>query len=132
MLETLELSDPNAVAEKPVKATARADEALESAAVRATFWTVMEYGCSMALRVVNSVVLTRLLMPETFGLMMFVMTIIVGIGLMSDIGLGPSVIRSPRGDDPVLLNTVWTLQVLRGAGIFLIILILTWPMAKLY
>jgi hypothetical protein len=47
MLETLQLSAPGTVTEKPIKAKARADEALESAAIRATFWTVMDYGCSM-------------------------------------------------------------------------------------
>jgi O-antigen/teichoic acid export membrane protein len=132
MLEILELSGPNSVTEKPVKARARADDALESAAIRATFWTVMDYGCSMALRVVNSVVLTRLLLPESFGLMALVATLIVGISLMSDIGLGASVIQSRRGDDPILLNTVWTLQVLRGAGIFVVSLVLAWPMAHFY
>jgi O-antigen/teichoic acid export membrane protein len=128
----LDLSEPETAMEQRAQVDALARKGLESTAMRATFWTVMEYGCSMALRVVNSLVLTRLLMPESFGLMALVMTVIVGIGLMSDIGLGPSVIRSPRGDDPVLLNTVWTLQVLRGLGIFLVILILTWPIAKLY
>ena len=118
--------------EEPVEVVPRADEALESAAVRATFWTVIDYGCSMALRVINSVVLTHLLMPESFGLMALVATLIVGISLMSDIGLGPSVIQSRRGDDPILLNTVWTLQVLRGAGIFVVSLILAWPMALFY
>jgi O-antigen/teichoic acid export membrane protein len=127
-----ELSEPETVIEEHVRVEAIATKVLQSTAIRATFWTVMEYGCSMALRVVNSLVLTRLLMPESFGLMALVMTLIVGISMMSDIGLGPSVIRSQRGDDPVLLNTVWTLQVLRGLGIFFILLILTWPMARLY
>jgi O-antigen/teichoic acid export membrane protein len=120
------------VTDERAQVDAVARRLLESTAMRATFWTVTEYGCSMALRVVNSLVLTRLLMPESFGLMALVMTLIVGISMMSDVGLGPSVIRSPRGDDPVLLNTVWTLQVLRGLGIFLVILMLTWPMALLY
>jgi O-antigen/teichoic acid export membrane protein len=132
MREILELSEPGTLTKKPVQAKARADEALESAAIRATFWTVMDYGCSMALRVVNSVVLTRLLLPESFGLMALVVTLIVGISLMSDVGLGASVIQSRRGDDPILLNTVWTLQVLRGAGIFVISLVLAWPMAQFY
>jgi O-antigen/teichoic acid export membrane protein len=115
-----------------VVSDARDQKVLESTAIQATFWTVMDYGCSMVLRVGNSLILTRLLMPESFGLMALVMTLIVGISMMSDVGLGPSVIRSPNGDDPVLLNTVWTLQVLRGVGIFAVILLLTWPMAKLY
>lgn len=109
-----------------------AHAALESTAMRATFWTVTDYGCSMALRVVNSMVLTRLLMPEAFGLMTLVSTLIVGISLLSDIGLGPSVIQNPRGDEPTLLNTAWTLQVLRGAGIFLVSLIFAFPISLIY
>ena len=105
---------------------------LESLAARATFWTVMDYGCTMGIRILNSAILTRLLMPEAFGLMALVVTLIVGVSLMSDIGLGPNVIQSRRGDDPVLLNTVWTLQILRGAAIFVISLILAPVMARIY
>lgn len=129
---TGELTEPVMAIEERVQVDTPARGMLELMAMRATFWTVMEYACSMVLRVVNSLVLTRLLMPESFGLMALVMTLIVGVSMMSDVGLGPSVIRSPRGDDPVLLNTVWTLQVLRGVGIFIVILILTWPMALMY
>ena len=128
----IEVSELETVTDEQVNADALARGVLESTALRATFWTVMDYGCSVALRVVNSLILTRLLMPESFGLMALVATLVVGVSLMSDMGLGPSVIRSPRGDDPVFLNTVWTLQVLRGLAIFAVILILTWPMALFY
>lgn len=92
----------------------------------------MDYGCSMALRVVNSLILTRLLMPESFGLMTLVSTLVVGISLFADIGMGPNVIQSPRGDDPIFLNTVWTLEVFRGLGIFVVCLLLAWPMSLIY
>lgn len=129
---TIELAEPDPVAEDHAVAEVRARAKLESTAMRATFWTVTDYGVSMALRVVNSMVLTRLLMPESFGLMTVVATLVVGISLLSDIGLTPSVIQSPRGDDPAFLNTVWTLQVLRGAGIFTVSLLLAWPMSLFY
>jgi O-antigen/teichoic acid export membrane protein len=128
----LTLSEPEWATEDRAKVEGHARKALESTAMRATFWTVTDYGCAMTLRIVNSLVLTRLLMPEAFGLMTLVTTLIVGISLISDIGLGPSVIQSPRGDDPVLLNTAWTLQVLRGGGIFLVSLMLGWPMSLIY
>ncbi len=131
-ISTIEFPEPETVELSSPRQDARARKVLESTAVRATFWTVMDYGCSMALRVVNSLVLTRLLMPESFGLMTLVSTLVVGISLLSDIGLGPSVIQNPRGDEPALLNTVWTLQVLRGLGIFVVSLILAWPMALIY
>lgn len=69
-------------------------EALESRALRATMWTVISYGAAQCLRVVNSMVLTRLLMPQAFGEMTLVITLIVGMTMLSDIGLEPSVIQS--------------------------------------
>ena len=32
----------------------------------------------------------------------------------------------------MLLNTVWTLQVLRGAGIFGVSLLIAWPLSLIY
>ncbi|MGD0097333.1 MAG: oligosaccharide flippase family protein [Terracidiphilus sp.] len=129
---TLTLSEDELEAEERASAEVRVHKNLESTAIRATFWTVIDYGCSMALRVLNSLVLTRLLIPESFGLMTLVTTLVVGISLISDLGLGPSVIQNSRGDEPALLNTVWTLQVLRGLGIFVVSLILAWPMVLIY
>jgi len=131
-LSTLMLTEPETVMEDRATGDALARKVLESKAMRATFWTVLDYACSMGLRVVNSLVLTRLLMPESFGLMTLVTTLVVGISLISDFGLGPNVIQSPRGDEPALLNTVWTLQVLRGLGIFFVSLMLAWPMSLVY
>jgi O-antigen/teichoic acid export membrane protein len=106
--------------------------ALEKKALRASVWSILEYGSGMGLRVVSSLVLTRLLLPAYFGELTLVFTVITGVSLLSDIGLGPSVIQSARGDDPVFLNTVWTLQVLRGVMLWLIALMLTWPMVIFY
>ncbi len=107
-------------------------EVLESRALRATLWTVVSYGAAQSLRVVNSLVLTRLLVPSAFGQMTLVTTVIVGITLLSDIGLGPSIIQSARGDDPRFLNTAWTLQVIRGTVMWMVALLLSWPAARFY
>jgi O-antigen/teichoic acid export membrane protein len=107
-------------------------KALEKKALRASVWSVLEYGSATGLRVVSSLVLTRLLAPAYFGEMTLVATLIVGINLLSDIGLGPSVIQSKRGDDPTFLNTAWTLQVIRGTALWLIALLIAWPMAAFY
>jgi O-antigen/teichoic acid export membrane protein len=131
-LPTVEFSEPETVTEDRTRGEALTRKRLESTAIRATFWTVTDYGCSMALRVVGSVILTRLLMPESFGLMTLVSTLVVGISLFADIGMGPNVIQSPRGDDPVFLNSVWTLEVIRGLGIFVVCLLLAWPMSLIY
>ena len=107
-------------------------EALESRAVNATFWTIVQYGAGQGLRLVNSFILTRLLLPEAVGEMTLVTTLIVGITMLSDIGLAPSVIQSPRGDEPSFLNTAWTLQAVRGFAMWLVALLLCWPASHLY
>ena len=106
--------------------------ALESRALNATFWTVVQYGAGQLLRLVSSYILTRLLLPEAFGQMTLVTTLIVGITMLSDLGLGPSVIQSSRGDEPAFLNTAWTMQAMRGAGLWILALLLAWPVAHFY
>jgi O-antigen/teichoic acid export membrane protein len=106
--------------------------ALEQKALQASIWSILEYGSGMALRVVSSLVLTRLLLPAYFGEMTLVATLTMGMTLLSDIGLAPSVIQSPRGDDPVFLNTAWTIQVLRGIALWLIAVAISWPVALFY
>ncbi len=133
MPETLEAAELVSAEAVPPEAEGPGDlKRLESAAVNATVWTVLDYGISQCLRVVNSLVLTRLLLPAAFGEMGLVMTLIVGVTLLSDFGLGPSVIQNRRGDEPDFLDTAWTIQVLRGAVLWLIAVALAYPASRFY
>jgi O-antigen/teichoic acid export membrane protein len=105
---------------------------LEGTALTATLWTAGSYGVSQSMRLVNNAVVTHMLVPEYFGLMALVSTITLGVSLISDIGLLPGVIGSPRGDEPVFLDTAWTIQVVRGCSLWIIALILTIPMVHIY
>ena len=100
--------------------------------VSASLWSIAEYGFTMLLRVVSSMVLTHLLAPAYFGEIAIVTTLIVGINLLSDIGLAPSVIQSRRADDPLFLNTAWSVQVCRGVALWLASLVLCIPAAHFY
>ena len=105
---------------------------LESKAVRGAYFVTISYGLALALRLVSSIVLSRLFAPELFGVLALVTTIVTGMYLFSHIGLQDSVIQDPRGDEPIFLNTAWTLQVIRGAGLFLLTIPLAWPVARFY
>ena len=119
---------PQALTEQTLPQTG----ALEKKALQASIWSILEYGFGTCLRIVNSLVMTRLLLPSYFGEITLVSTLIVGISLLSDIGLAPSVIQSKRGDNPDFLNTAWTLQVLRGAMLWIVSIAASWPMAAFY
>ncbi|MGB3536454.1 MAG: oligosaccharide flippase family protein [Microcoleaceae cyanobacterium] len=107
-------------------------ESVKKPATRAAILTTLAYGVSQGLRFVGNLILTRLLVPELFGLMALVNTFILGIQLFSDIGINPSIIRSKRWNDPVFLNTAWTLQALRSCWIWLGCILIAWPISNLY
>ncbi len=87
---------------------------LKERILRAGSWTVFAYGCTLILRLLNSLILTRLLAPEVFGLIAIVMTIATVATLLSDIGIRQAIVHSKHGDEPLMLNTAWTMQIVRG------------------
>lgn len=95
-------------------------------------WTTAGYGIVQVIRLLNNVVLARLLAPELFGIMLIVNSVRVGIELMSDIGLGQNIVSNPRADDPVFYDTAWTLQVIRGTVLGSACFMLSWPIAWFY
>ena len=56
---------------------------------------------------------------------------ILGLHMFSDVGLGLSVVRGERGDDPHYLNIVWSLQVVRGGCLWLCACTMAWPASVL-
>lgn len=100
--------------------------------VSGTVWTLGGYGLGQAIRLGTNVVLARLLAPELFGTMLIVNTLMTGIQLFSDVGIGQNIIHSPRALEPSFYNTAWSLQILRSIGIWLIILLAAVPAAHFY
>ncbi len=77
-------------------------------------WTLLGFSGAQVLRLAANLIMTRMLDPSMFGVMAIVTTIMVGVSLFTDLGFRENIIQSKRGDEPDFLNTVWTLQVLRG------------------
>ena len=73
-------------------------------------------GIGQVMRLASNLILTRILSPEDFGLMALVTSFLIGLAMFSDMGFGPSIMQSKRGDDPVFLDTIWTLKIIRGFG----------------
>lgn len=92
---------------------------LKKRAIHAGLWTIGGYGASQFIRLASNLILTRLLFPSMFGVMAIVSAIMAGLVLFTDLGLRENIIQSRRGDDPVFLNTVWSIQILRGVLLWL-------------
>lgn len=95
-------------------------------------WTLAGHGVSQALRFGGNLILTRLLFPEAFGLMAICQAVIYGVHMLTDVGIGASIVQKERGNDPVFLNTAWTVQIVRGLLAWVGLCALGLPMAKFY
>ena len=77
---------------------------------------------SQALRLLSNLLLTRLLLPEAFGLVAAVNTLYFALVMFSDLGVWQSVVKSERGTQVEFLGTAWSVQLLRGALLCLVVL----------
>ncbi len=100
--------------------------------IRGSLWTLFGYGAQNVLRLVSNLILTRILFPEAFGLMSLVQTFLIGLDMLSDIGVVPSIIQNKRGNEPAFLNTAWTIQAIRGVVLWIGACALAIPAAQFY
>ncbi|QVM93657.1 oligosaccharide flippase family protein [Pseudomonas entomophila] len=103
---------------------ASASGSLRRRALGAGAWNVFSLVASQVMRLGGNLIMARLLLPEMFGIMVIATTVSVLLHLLSDVGLRQNIIQSPRGDDPLFLNTAWTVQIIRGFILFVLTLLL--------
>ena len=116
----------------PARMTRAASGVWRGQLARQALWLAGPFGLQQAIRLATSVVLARLLAPEMFGVMVLINTLRTGTELLSDVGIGQSVVRSPHATDRDFLDTAWTVQLVRGVGLMLVALAAAWPLAELY
>jgi O-antigen/teichoic acid export membrane protein len=101
-------------------------------ALTGSAWTLFGYGASQVIRLGSNLILAHLLFPEAFGIMALVNVFIQGLHMFSDIGIGPSIIQNRRGSDPDFLDTAWTIQVIRGLGLWIACCLIAWPVSQFF
>jgi O-antigen/teichoic acid export membrane protein len=99
---------------------------------RATVWTLVRYALSQGIRLAGNLILWRLLYAEAFGLMAIVNVVFQGLWMFSDVGIAQAVVQSEKGDSPEYLNTIWTIQAMRGLVVCAIAMMAAAPLAAFY
>lgn len=116
----------------PARVAKAASGLLRGKLARQTMWLTLPFGMVQIIRLATNVVLARLLAPEMFGVMVLINTLRTGTELLSDIGVGQSVVRSPHAHDPRFLESAFTVQFARGVMLAAIALLGAWPIAQAY
>ena len=96
--------------------------------MRAGRWSLLGFAASQGIRLVSTLVMTRLLAPSMFGVMAVAVMVNVVASLLTDLGVRQNIVQSHRGNDPVFLNTAWTVQIIRGFIIWSLALLLSFAL----
>lgn len=78
------------------------------------FATAMSFGAQAAIRLGASMILTRILRPEAYGIIAIVTSIGYVVALLGDIAVTVSLVRHEQGESASYLNTAWTLRLGRS------------------
>ena len=70
---------------------------------------------TVVVRMASTVFLTRLLSPDTFGVVGIISSIFYFVVMLTDLGFQAFVVRHPQGDEMHFRNVIWTVHVWRGA-----------------
>ena len=95
---------------------------LGARALSAGAWSLTSAGATFVLRLASNLIMTRLLVPEAFGMMAFAMTFVSGVVLLSDIGVHQSIVRE-KNLTPRFLRVAWTVKIVRSLVIALGVLL---------
>ncbi|MEX5730233.1 O-antigen/teichoic acid export membrane protein [Rhodovulum iodosum] len=98
---------------------------------RAGGWSMVQILSTHTFRLVSNLIMTRLLLPEAFGLMAMVGTVLTAFSLFSEIGIDRSIMRERDGDDPHFLRVAWVVKMGRFAVIAIAVLLAAGALALL-
>ena len=59
--------------------------------MRSSMFTILGFGTQQAIRFGSNLILARLLFPEAFGTMALVTVLLVGLTMLSDLGIQPAI-----------------------------------------
>jgi lipopolysaccharide exporter len=78
------------------------------------FATAFAFAMQALIRLVSSLVLTRVLLPEAYGTITILVSILYVIGNILDTNVTLFVVRDKNAEQPRYLNTAWTMRLIRS------------------
>lgn len=131
-IETPALPAPAAVEEVGMdpRPEPKAPRSMKQKAIRGGISTAGGVTLTQMLAFASNIILSWVLVPEHFGVMAIINTVITGLQMFSDVGITPCLIQNKR-EDPAFYNTAWTVQSVRGVLLWLTACLLAWPLSQI-
>ena len=103
----------------------------KSKMLKGILWITIDKYSGLALSIIVSMVLARLLTPDEFGLLTVASVVLAFIGLLSNMGLGPAIIQEQNLTKKDT-NSVFTFTIIVGLVLAGVYFCLSWSIARFY
>lgn len=110
--------------------TARFGAAFRRLAMRDTNVVIVTVLVANILRMVSTILLTRLLTPEAFGIAGIIGVTVYVLSMLSDLGFQAFVVRHPDGDKQEFRDVIWTIRLVRSVVLTLLMILVSEPLAR--
>lgn len=110
-------------------AQAEDDGSLRQLVAKGAAWILGGVAVRQVLRLVSSVVVTRLLLPDEFGLATTALLLMSFVEMCADFGIRQAIVHHPKGSSPHFLDLAWTMTLWRSFVVSAAILLLAGPFA---
>ncbi|XOV81715.1 MAG: oligosaccharide flippase family protein [bacterium] len=87
---------------------------------------------SNGVRLISNLLMTRMLYPEAFGIMLVVNVVFSALSMLSDVGIRSAIISRKGELDQQFINVAWTIMIIRGFVLGAIAVVLAQPLADWY
>ncbi|MGF1606321.1 MAG: oligosaccharide flippase family protein [Rhodothalassiaceae bacterium] len=108
-----------------------ADKAVSTRLMRGAMWLGAARLFVNSIGFVSTLILARLLVPDDFGLVALSSTLSALINALTAVPVAQALVRQDHVDRQDM-DTAWTLNLLRGCGVFLLISAFAWPFSNIY
>lgn len=95
-------------------------------------WSGLGQVMGLVVKLGSTLILTRMLAPEAYGILGTAMAVLTTLEWLSDLGIHPALIRHPKGDQKEFLLTGWVMGLGRGTLLSVAAALAAWPLADFY
>jgi len=111
---------------KRLIARLRDPDSLSGKVTASALLSSLNFASQIVLRLGSTIILTRILAPDTFGVFAVVMTFIIILEMFSDIGVRSLILTREGRIEDSFLRSCWTIQILRGVLIAAVAGLIAW------
>ncbi len=87
---------------------------------------------SILIKFFSNILLAWFLTPDAFGVAAIVIVVLIGLSLLSDVGIADSIVRNPKGEEEDFYRSAFVVQVGRGLILFCLIVLISQPVSEFY